>query len=179
MAQAPWLSVTGNQTGTDSGFFDFSASPNSGGANLTGEIAVMGQTTTVVIGGTEGARATGSGTVSGGPQSNTVCQYGSCHTTWESGTVTWNVGGFSAQVQYGGDSVSAAALASSLAQQFNSNVSSPVQAVVSGATLSLTSKLPGAAADYPMSVSYTWNTQFPSPAFTLTLSGSAMVGGSN
>ena len=185
VSNTSWITITGgpsgNGGGTSSGTFTFTAASNSQDADLTGSITVMNQTLAVVIGSPSGTPGTGWVTISGSPQNQTfyMCapQYGGCpQQIPESGTVTVTVGSFSATAAYGGTET-AAQIATSLANALNG--SGIVGATVSGSTIYITSTINGAATNYPLSTSYTFNSPYTSPAFTSTASGSALTGGTN
>jgi RHS repeat-associated protein len=96
----------------------------------------------------------------------------------DSGTVSVTVNGYVATQSYGA-SDSAQTVASGLTSTLNAS-SSPVSASLSGATITLTSKLIGSGTNYSLSASETWNTQtFTSPSFSASLSGSNLAGGSD
>lgn len=102
----------------------------------------------------------------------------SCSTlTYNSGAVTITVGGNSFTAGYSGTK-SASQIAADLASQIN--LSSLVSATVSGATITLTSRVNGLLTNYSLSTSYTFDTEnFSSPAFTAIASGPTLTGGSD
>ncbi len=95
------------------------------------------------------------------------------------GTITITVNGYTATAYYGGGSTSSS-LASALAASLN-NAASPVTASVSGATVTLTAKDVGVAANYSLSASSLTDpdSTFTGTSFPATPSGSTLTGGSN
>jgi RHS repeat-associated protein len=92
-------------------------------------------------------------TVSGSEQFASTCPpSGGCQTIPNSGTVSVTVNGFSASGNYG-PTVTTSMIASSIASGFNSS-SSPVSASVSGSTVMMTLKLPGANFSFSTSATY-------------------------
>jgi pimeloyl-ACP methyl ester carboxylesterase len=186
VSNTSWITITGgasgSASGTSSGSFSFTAASNSQATDLTGTITVMNQTLTVIIGSPVGTPGTGSVTIQGSAQDQTfyMCspQYGGCPATIpETGTVSITVGSQTFMVGYGPTNT-AAGLASSLAGQINSQ-SSLISASVSGSTVTITSTINGAATNYPLSTSYTFNSPYTSPAFWSYASGSSLTGGTN
>ena len=103
--------------------------------------------------------------------SATIPDYGSIYVTVGSETFTLN---------YGSSSDTAASLASALASAMNQQALSPISATVSGSTVIITSTINGAATNYPLSTSYTYNTaQYSYPAFTASASGPFLTGGTD
>jgi phage tail sheath gpL-like len=91
--------------------------------------------------------------------------------------VTIAVGGNSFSAEYSGTK-SASQIAADLASQIN--LSPLVSATVSGATITLTSRVHGLQTNYTLSASYTFDTEnFSSPAFTANASGPTLTGGSD
>jgi len=179
---SPWLNVTSGTSGTGNGSFTVSAAANSGNTSLVGTVTVMDQTLTVILGDPVGAPSSGSVTISGtwhlGYDCPPGCREKSCCTPiYESGSVTVTIGGDSYSAYYSGTE-SAGQLASALATQINAG--SLVSATVSGSTITLIAKEDGVGTNYSLSSSYTYDTtHFSSPAFTASLSGSAMTGGTD
>ncbi len=109
-------------------------------------------------------------------------------TVTESGTINVTVGGIGFTASYGAGST-ANNIASALAGEMNYPLS-PVSATVTGTTITITSTINGAATNYPLSVSSTYNPQcitansngqtycFTSPGIIGTASGS-MTGGTD
>jgi len=181
---ASWITITAGATGTGNGSFTFSAGSNTGNTSLIGTITVMNQTLTVILGSPVGTPGTGSITINGGPESTEVCRPGcscrlrTCYSqVYESGSVIVTIGGNSYSASYSGTE-SATQLASALATQINSG--SLVSASVSNTTITLVAKEDGANTNYSLAASYTFDTtNFSSPAFTASLSGSTLTGGTN
>jgi RHS repeat-associated protein len=136
-----------------------------------------------------GTLGTGSVTILGTEQSVQIytCQVlqanpnlsGGCYKTkWDFGTVSIAVNGFVASTGYAQGSTDAN-IASSLASVFNGNSNSPVTATASNGTVFLTSKTTGAASDYPLSATSMTKdpTDFGSPSFSASPSGSTLTGG--
>jgi pimeloyl-ACP methyl ester carboxylesterase len=197
-AEASWLSVTSGSSGIGTGSFTFTAAPNTASADRTGSISLMGQTLgatlTVADGIAAGTPGYGTVTVSGYPGSY---EYNPCQpiphgevpppcwkTVYESGTVSVIVAGDTFSAAYSGTSPSATALASGLASEMNYPLS-PVSATVSGTTITITSTINGAATDYPLVTSATFNPFctgsqcFTTPAFIATPSGPNLTGGTD
>lgn len=97
----------------------------------------------------------------------------------DAGTITIWVNGHSDSYTFGsGDTTST--IASHLAQNINADGSAFVNASASGATVSLTSRATGAAANYTLSSTYTFDSgDFSGPSFTTANSGGALTGGTN
>ncbi|MGH9489540.1 MAG: hypothetical protein ACRD17_03420 [Terriglobales bacterium] len=176
--QESWLSVT-NGFGTGQyGGFDFTAAPNSGGANLVGSIAVTGATVNVIIGGSSG---TASITVrQTGPISKQAGIPGHYYTIWNDGSITVTIGGVKETVYYGNglyDTTAAVAaqLAASLGQPGTLTTTA-----LSGVSVILTSKLRGSGTHYSITHAYSYDaSDFTAPAFEITQSGTSMTGGAN
>jgi hypothetical protein len=185
VSNTSWITITGGASGTASGTgtgtFSFTASPNSGASDLIGTIAVMDKTLTVIIGTPVGTPGTGWVTINGSPQNQTfyMCppQYGGCPTTIpETGSLTITVRGISFTYSYApGDTASV--IASRLAPAINS--SGLVSATVSGSAITIRSLINGAATNYSLSTSYTFNSPYTTPAFWTTVSGSSLTGGTD
>jgi pimeloyl-ACP methyl ester carboxylesterase len=193
VSNASWLTITAGPAGTGSGSFTLSATPNPGDTDLLGAITVMNQTLTVILGNPVGTPGTASVTITGSNRSvviNPCAGKGplvelqpelsppSCPVTIpETGTVSVIIGGQVFTASYG--STTTSAIATSLATAIN-YPDSRVTATVSGATISLTSSVKGAATNYSLATSYTYNTTyFSSPAFTATASGASLTGGTD
>jgi RHS repeat-associated protein len=100
----------------------------------------------------------------------------------DSGTVSLTVGSYTATYNYGFEQAAdtPTTIAGGLAYVFNQDPNSPVTASSNGGTLSLTSKVPGQQANYPLSVSTSYDTSdFSKPSFTATTSGATMTGGAD
>lgn len=131
-----------------------------------------------------GTFATGSVTISGSERSKSIfppgCRLKSCaETIYDSGTVSITVNGFTESVSYGqGDA--AGGLATELANEFNgAGTSSPVTATVSGGVISLQSSTSGVSTNYTLSARSSTDdpTDFGTPSFSTTTSGSTLTGG--
>jgi hypothetical protein len=185
-----WITITSGATGTATnnypeGSFSLSAASNSQDVSLLGSVTVMNQTLNVVVGDPVGTPGTGSITVNGSPKYTYVCRSGctsctskSCVTqVYENGTVGVSIGGDYYYANYSGTEGSSA-IASALATAINAG--SLVSASVSGSTVYLTARENGVNTNYSLVTSYSYNTsEFTSPAFTASASGSAMTGGTN
>lgn len=181
VSNAPWLTITAGASGTGPGSFTLTASPNPGDTDLVGTITVMNQTLQVTLGDPAGSPGTGSVTINGQEHMCSYTSYPSCYENiWESGTVMVTVGGLVFTVSYSGnENASSGAIASTLAQYMNYQ-DSPLTATVSGSTVTIKSSINGAATNYSLSTSYTYDTtNFLSPAFTAYPSGASLTGGTN
>jgi len=200
VSNSNWLTVSAGASGTGSGSFSFTATPNVGATDLSGTITVMSQTLTVVIGSPVGTPGQGSVTISGGPNSTTVnmCPnsypYNCPQTIYNTGTITVTVGGDAFAVSYGGGDTPLS-LASALAYEMNHLVESPISASAAtvpcaypnqpwlcstNAVLTITSTINGAATNFPLGTSYTYDTKdFNSPAFWVQTSGASLTGGTD
>lgn len=119
--------------------------------------------------------STGSGGIS---PSGPSAMSGGSNAATDSGTVSISVNGYLVSQNYASSDTSQT-VASGLATQLNSS-SSPVSASLSGSTITLTSRVTGAASNYSLSASSTWNTQYFSTAsFSGSPSGSTLTGGSD
>lgn len=184
VSNASWLTIASGASGTSTDSFTFTAAANPGNTSMPGTISVMSQTLTVVLGDPAGTPGTGSVTVNGIPRIAWVCEPGcpqcrkSCSTPiYNSGTVTITVGGNTFTAGYSGTK-SASQIAADLASQIN--LSCVVSATVSGATITLTSRVNGSHTNYTLSTSYTFDTEhFSSPAFWATASGPTLTGGTD
>jgi hypothetical protein len=183
---ATWISITAGGSGTGSGSFTLSAAPNPGDTDLVGTITVMGQTLTVVLGNPIGTPGTATVKVSGQPLVIYVTVPSPCPPRitcptipeYDIGTVTITVAGDSYTASAGSPGMTASQLATNLATAINSG--SLVSASVSGATITLTSRVNGSQTKYSVSTSYTFNTTyFGSPAFTATASAPTLTGGTD
>jgi RHS repeat-associated protein len=99
----------------------------------------------------------------------------------DSGSVSVTVGSYTASYSYGLDQAAdtSATIADGLASVFG-DPNSPVTASVTGSTLSLISKVSGLQADYPLSVSVTYDSSdFSRPSFSAAPSGAIMTGGAD
>jgi RHS repeat-associated protein len=126
-------------------------------------------------------------------QSIDPCEpHSSCpQTVPNSGTVSLTIDGFTSTGSYGAtgpdpDFSSANSVASALAAGFNSDPTSPVTASVSGATILLTAKGPGASGDLAFSTSSTYysgscsstgGSCFGGPAYVISPSSGTLSGG--
>ncbi len=196
VSNSSWLTIGGGSGGNGAGTFTWTASANTGSADRIGTITVMSQTLTVIDGSPVGTPGTGSISISGSPQTYTFnsCppQYGGCPVTVpDSGSITATLNGQSYTVSYGG-SETGSQIATNLASTINSGSSGglPLFSVVAnGTTISITSLLKGAATNYSLSASSTYNPScttangqtycFTSPAFEASASGSSLTGGTN
>jgi RHS repeat-associated protein len=130
----------------------------------------------------DGVPATGSVTITGAEQHILVTNPSPPPARipfYDNGAVTVNVGSYAAVYYYGVDGVdSPSSIAAGLAYTFNQDANSPVTAIASSGTVNLTSKVTGPQADYPLSLSTTYNTSyFTQPSFSgtyaATLTGGA------
>ncbi|HVS89751.1 MAG TPA: RHS repeat-associated core domain-containing protein [Candidatus Acidoferrum sp.] len=117
----------------------------------------------------------GAGSFTAMPSGATLTGGRAAATTSDSGTVTITLNGTGYSTSFGaGDT--AGSIASRLASAISAGADANASA--SGGTVNLTSKTPGTAGNYSLLASYTWNTtQFVSPSFTTSTSGSALAGG--
>jgi RHS repeat-associated protein len=129
--------------------------------------------------------ATGSVTISGAPNRQKVWWDPSCGSCWDyvvnSGFVTVSINGFSKSTSYSSMTDTSGALASSLASAFNADSNSPVTASVNGSVVYFTSKATGAATNYSLSSTCTYDSGdgFSSCSFVGTPSGPNLQGGSD
>jgi pimeloyl-ACP methyl ester carboxylesterase len=183
VSNASWLTITSGVSGTGTGSFTYTAAPNSGSSDLSGTITVMSQTLTVIAGSPVGTPGTGTVTIYGSSQSIEVNEcptnpYGTCWVNIpDGGSVSVTIGTETFSTGY--STTTAAQIASALAGLMNYTLS-PIYATVSGTTISIRSTLNGAATNYSLSTSYTYNsTYFSSPAFTAAASGTQLTGGTD
>jgi RHS repeat-associated protein len=98
-------------------------------------------------------------------------------TIYDTGTISVSVNGSSATSYTYGQSDTPASVAAGLVSHLNSSF---VNASASGAVLTLTAKTTGAATNYPLSVSVSYDTShFSSGSFSATPSGNALTGGTD
>jgi pimeloyl-ACP methyl ester carboxylesterase len=196
--ESSWLSVTSGSSGIGTGSFTFTAAPNTASTDRLGTISLMGQTLgatlTVADGTSVGTPGWGTVVISGFPGS---FRYNPCVplprepvpppcyiTVYEIGTVSVTVGGDTFTATYRGNTATATAVASALASAMNYPLS-PVSATVSGATVTITSTLNGAATNYPLVTSTTYSPSctdgvcFSGPAFFAAPSGPNLTGGTD
>ncbi len=129
---------------------------------------------------------TGGVTISGFERSTwkcidpTCCNLRSCAVQiYDAGTVSITVNRLTKTVGYGQGS-NAAGIATALASAFNADPASPVTASVSVTTVNLTAKQSGVNTNYPLSSSWTYDSDdFDSPSFTATPSGATLAGGAD
>lgn len=128
----------------------------------------------------------GSVVISGDEQSTQVCHRwlagGDCQqwiTTYDSGTVSITVNGFTVSVNYGSTST-ASSLATALASALNGTTGSPVTASINGSTDVLTARTTGAGTNYTLSATSSTNylSTYGGPSFSPSPSGSVLAGGS-
>jgi triacylglycerol esterase/lipase EstA (alpha/beta hydrolase family) len=182
---ATWLTITSGASGTGSGSFTFSAAPGNTNMSFTGTVTVMSQILTIIVGSSVGTPGTGTVTISGHARSGYSCPPGCrekscCSLVWESGTVYVTVGGVTFRASYGGSTASTTGVATDLATAISNSTTSPVTATASSNVVTITSKLKGAATNYSLSTSYSYDTTiFTSPAFTGAASGTQLTGGTD
>jgi RHS repeat-associated protein len=152
----------------------------------TGSVSVSGteQSHTSTSSGTSGS---GSVTISGAENSlvtDPCLDEGmgrSCPTTtWDTGSVSITVNGYTKSVSYVHGSTPAS-IASALASAFNGDGASPVTASASSATVTITAKTTGAATNYTLSAASSTSdpADFVTASFTATRSSSTLTGGSD
>jgi RHS repeat-associated protein len=172
--------------GLASAFNGDGASPvtaSSSGASLTLTSKATGANTNYSL---SASSATGQGSYfsspsfAGNPASATLLggRDASYSTLYDSGNVSITVNGVTKSTSYS-QSSTLSGLASALATAFNNDTSAPVTASASSATVSLTSRSTGAAANYPLSASSSTSqgTYFSHPSFSGAASGSTLTGG--
>jgi RHS repeat-associated protein len=165
------------------------------GAPGTGSVAISGTLQTYQQQTQAAAQATGSVTISGAEKSKIVttrfcAQYAvrpprcvdwetESSTIYDTGTVTITVNGHADSYTYG-QTDTTSTIASGLANSVNGDGGAFVTAAASGATVNLTSKASGAAADYSLTSSDSYDSaDFTAPSFTTANSGGALTGGQN
>lgn len=185
-SNASWIAINVGASGTGSGSFSFTASPNLGPSVLSGTISVMNQTLTVMIGSPVGTPGSGWVSIQGSEQEQTfnMCPnqypYYCPATIPDYGTISVTVEGETSTIGYGCCADTPATLAAQLASAINQQPNSPIFAAVSGSTVTITSTINGAATNYPLVLSYTYNsTYFSSPAIWATASGPSLAGGTD
>jgi hypothetical protein len=105
------------------------------------------------------------------------CGNSSCP-TYDSGQIQITVNGFTAATKYShtANQRTTNQLANSLTTLLNA-AASPVKATVSKSKITLTSKVTGAASNYPLSTSITYSSSFATASFSATPSGPTLTGG--
>jgi len=99
-------------------------------------------------------------------------------TVYDSGTDTITVNGHADTVSWSGSGTTTSSIASALASSINADSAASVSASASGASVNLTAKTTGASTNYSLSSSSSYDsTDFTSPSFTSSNSGSALTGG--
>jgi RHS repeat-associated protein len=160
----------------------------------TGSITVNGSLQSKQVQAQAATQASGYVTISGSEQHKTIivpppkcpkppeiCDQtgGGSSIIYDAGTITITVNGHSDSYNYGQND-SASTIASGLANAINGDGGAAVTASASGATLYLTSKSTGTAANVSLSSSYSYDTtDFSSPSFTTANSGGSLTGGQN
>jgi RHS repeat-associated protein len=161
--------------------------PNGGSATPgAGAVTLGGSEQSKIVQTQAGAAGTGTVTIGGpGEQSISSCRPGCspvCSVycivnTFDSGTVAVTVNGFSKSVTYSNGSTFSS-IASALVSAFNGDSASPVTASPNGSVVIITAKVIGAATNYTLSTSVTYDSShFSQPSFTATPSGSNLTGG--
>lgn len=152
----------------------------------TGSTTISGSLRSQQVQTQPGAAGTGSVAISGFTRSVTDLdnctgpRRSDCPVIYDSGGVSITVSGFTATSPYG-QGWTAASVANTLANIFNSNSGSPVTATVSNTTVYLTAKTSGAATNYSLSAT-SWSydpATFPILSYTATPSGATLTGGQN
>jgi len=158
ISNATWLTITSGASGTGSGTFTLTAAPGTGSDSFSATVTVVNQTLPVVIGSTVGTSATGVISITGSQSCIVYNPATGLCMVYSGGSFQVSVDGVGiGGAGYGGNATSAAALASNFANVVNAVPNSPVTAKASGATVSLTAKLKGAATDYSVSTSFACN----------------------
>ncbi len=144
-------------------------------------LAVLSTSIILVAFGLAQAQTPGTGavTISGSEQGPIYpCGNASCP-TYDSGQITITVNGFNAIANYShtGGQKTSQQLANSLGTKLNITTS-PVTAVVANTKITLTSKLPGALSNYPLSTLVTHSSLFAHASFAAAPSGPSLTGGS-
>jgi RHS repeat-associated protein len=99
-------------------------------------------------------------------------------TVYDSGTSTITANGHSDSVSWSGSGTTPSSIASALATNINADSGASVTASASSSIVNLTSKTTGAATDYSLSSSSTYDTtDFSSASFSSSNSGSTLTGG--
>jgi len=166
----------------------------SGGEQSKVTVAAASSTGTVSIGGSEqslpisATQATATISISGTEQSTTITyQCGpspsnQCsQTIWDAGSINVYINGTLVSGGFFQGSTSSA-VASTLASNVNANSGLPVGATVSGATVILTAKTPGAAGNaitLSVTVADSAPSNFPTPSFSVATSGGTLANGTN
>ncbi len=121
---------------------------------------------------------TGWSSVSGVDKHKRVCEFpGNCWIVWDSGYVSVTVNGYTTSANYSEYSTGQS-LAYALRSAINNDANHPARAHVSGSKVSLSAKRTGSDTCYTLSVSSGSNDpeDFPTPSFSASPSGSALVG---
>lgn len=101
-------------------------------------------------------------------------------TVYDSGTCTITVNSDGDSTSWSGSGTTAAGIAAALQTNINSDGAASVSASLSNNTLTLTARTTGAATNYPLSSSCTFDSgHFSTASFTAAASGSALTGGVN
>jgi RHS repeat-associated protein len=158
--------------------------PSSPVTASTGGFGGQGSITVTSIATGSGTNYTMSGTPTSSPQGFYVASASGMtggqdsQSIPDTGTVSITVNGFLSSTSFGSSSTPAS-IASALASGFSAS-GSPVGASLSGSALTLTAIEPGSSSNYSLSTSVAWNTtDYKSPSFTATPSGSTLTGGSS
>lgn len=187
VSNSTWISITGGASGTGPGSFTIVAEANAGETDLLGTVTVMNQILTVLVGSPTGTPSAGTVTINGVEREKVITY--PCNlklnppcppptVIYESGSVTLTVGNDAYTVGYSGSSPTSSSVAAELAAVINEQ--SLVTASVSGSTITLTSRENGSQTNYCLSASYTFDTtDFGAPAFTSSVSGPSLTGGTN
>ncbi len=187
---SPVIGGSAFAAGTGTGSFTWTAAQNTTGGDLVGSINVMGQTFAIIQGSPVGTPGTGTVTFGGAGQAYTFnpCAgllypaSNNCpQTIYNGGTITVTVEGTPYTIGYGGN-MPTSALALSLISAINGSPGSLVTATQAGSgnVVVLVSVISGAATNYTLSASETYNAEyFTSPSYGAALSGAQLTGGTN
>src|SRR5262249_42412497 len=143
-----------------------------------GNYALSATATTGYTATPSGATLTGGSGATGNASSLSLVILGSEQTSpvFDQGAVSITINGFTATGGFG-QSTTASAIASNLADVFNNSIASPVIASANGASLVLTSRTVGSPTNYSVSTNVLWDIgHFPRPSFTATKTGTTPSG---
>jgi pimeloyl-ACP methyl ester carboxylesterase len=187
VSNSSWLPIVSGAVGTGSGSFTFTATSNPNNADRSGLISLMGQTRgatlAVVDGSPVGTPGGATITIGGHIAQGWINCHGAkstCDHIYNTGSLSIGIGLRVFSYSYN-TTDSAATIAAGLAGEMNSAfslVSATSATTATGATLTVQSTIKGAGTDYPLSVSYSYDTSdFPAPSFAATLPSPAQLSG--
>jgi len=160
-------------TATASGNTTYITAKTTGtGSNYAMSCCTYGWNTQYFGGPNDTASASGSA-LTGGSNGGTT-------TIYDSGTCTITINSHGDSASWSGSGTTSSSIASALNSSINADGNAPASASLSGSTVNLTAKAAGSGTNYSLSSSCSYDsTDFSTPSFTTSNSGSALTGGTD